>query len=175
MDRPLSLAGKVCAAGETPFSPSVHIVDIKRPVAVIPNLAIHMNREVNSGVALNPQKDMLPILTLLGENTDKDHCLVNLLARETGCAPEEILDYDLCLYNLDSCSTLGLEDQFFCAPRIDNLTSVSACLAGIASGSLPSTTTRRSEAAPSREPSPLSRTGFWKNSTYPWAIPGNNT
>ena len=134
MDRPLSLAGKVCAAGETPFSPSVHIVDIKRPVAVIPNLAIHMNREVNSGVALNPQKDMLPILTLLGENTDKDHCLVNLLARETGCAPEEILDYDLCLYNLDSCSTLGLEDQFFCAPRIDNLTSVSACLAGIASG-----------------------------------------
>ena len=134
LDRPISLALKVCAAGETPFSPSVHIVDIKRPVAVIPNLAIHMNREVNSGVALNPQKDMLPILTLLGENTDKDHCLVNLLARETGCAPEEILDYDLCLYNLDSCSTLGLEDQFFCAPRIDNLTSVSACLAGIASG-----------------------------------------
>ncbi len=134
MDRPLSLAGKVCAAGQTPFSPKVHLVDVKRPVAVIPNLAIHMNREVNNGAALNPQKDMLPILTLLEDKTDNDHCLVNLLARETGCAPEDILDYDLCLYNLDSCSTLGLEGEFFCAPRIDNLTSVSACLAGIVSG-----------------------------------------
>jgi len=134
LDRPLSLAGKVCTAGKTPFSPDIHIIDIKRPIAVIPNLAIHMNREVNNGMALNPQKDMLPMLTLLTDQSDKGHWLLNLLAQETGCAPEEILDYDVCLYNLDTCTTLGLEEEFFSAPRIDNLASVQACLTAITSG-----------------------------------------
>ncbi len=134
LDRPLSLAGKVCTAGETPFSPNVHMIDIKRPVALIPSLAIHMNREVNRGVELNPQIDMLPILTILADRADKENCLLNLLAQEIGCSPDQILDYDICLYNLDSCTTLGLEGEFFTAPRIDNLTSVQACLSAIASG-----------------------------------------
>ncbi len=134
LDRPLSLAGKVCVAGNTPFSPKVRIIDIQRPVALIPNLAIHMNREVNNGVALNPQKDMLPLLTVFTDQGDKEHFLTQLLARHAGCAPEEILDYDICLYNLDSCAALGLEGEFFSAPRIDNLTSVHACLAGITAG-----------------------------------------
>ena len=134
LDRPLSLAGKVCTSGETPFSPNVHMVDIKRPIALIPSLAIHMNREVNKGVELNPQIDMLPILTLLKDQADKDNCLLNLLAEEIGCSPDQILDYDICLYNLDSCTTLGLNEEFFTAPRIDNLTSVQACLTAIASG-----------------------------------------
>lgn len=134
MDRPLSLAGKVCTAGEDPFTPKVHFIDLKRPMAIIPNLAIHMNREANNGVALNPQKDMLPILTILTDQADKDHCLLNLLAREIGCAPQDVLDYDICLYNLDSCTTFGLEGEFFTAPRIDNLTSVHGCLGGITSG-----------------------------------------
>lgn len=137
LDRPLSMAGKVCTAGETPFSPCVRMVNLKRPVAVIPNLAIHMNREVNSGVALNPQTDMLPVLTVFGADTDKEHYLLNLLAREIGCDPKEILDYEIYLYNLDPCSTLGLDEEFFSAPRIDNLTSVQACLSGITSGQRP--------------------------------------
>ncbi len=134
LDRPLSLAGKVCTAGKHPFSPNTHMIDLKRPIAVIPNLAIHMNRDVNNGVALNPQKDMLPMITILGEHSDKERILLNLLAKEAGCEPEEILDYDICLYNLDSCTSLGLEGEFFTAPRIDNLTSVQACLSGITSG-----------------------------------------
>lgn len=137
MDRPLSMAGKVCTAGETPFSPKVHMVDLKRPVAVIPNLAIHMNRDVNSGVALNPQTDMLPVLTVFGAGADREHYLLNLLAREIGCSPEDILDYEIYLYNLDACSTLGLEEEFFSAPRIDNLTSVQACLTAITAGRRP--------------------------------------
>lgn len=134
MDRPLSMAGKVCVAGDTPFSPQVRIIDVKRPIAIVPNLAIHMNREVNQGVKLSPQTDMLPLLTVLTEQSDKDHYLLNLLAREAGCLPQDILDYDICLYNTDSCTTLGLEDEFFSAPRIDNLTSVQACLSGITAG-----------------------------------------
>lgn len=134
LDRPLSLAGKVCTTGDSPFSPKVHMIDLKRPVAVIPNLAIHMNREVNNGVALNPQTDMLPVITVFEDQADKEHYLLNLLAREAGCSPEEILDYEICLYNLDSCTLLGLDNEFFSAPRIDNLTSVQACLSGITSG-----------------------------------------
>lgn len=135
LDRPLSLAGKVCTAGATPFSPKAHVIDIRRPVAVIPNLAIHMNREVNDGVALNPQTDMLPILTVLQDQAAQPgQCLLNLLAGEIGCPPEDILDYDICLYNLDGCAAAGLEGEFFCAPRIDNLASVHACLAAVTSG-----------------------------------------
>lgn len=134
LDRPLSMAGKVCLAGSSPFSPQVRFIDFKKPLLVIPNLAIHMNREVNDGVKLNPQVDMLPVLTVLTENLDKDHFFLNLLAEEAGCKPEEILDYEIYLYNLDSCTAAGLNGQFFSAPRLDNLTSVQACLSAITSG-----------------------------------------
>lgn len=134
LDRPLSMAGKVCLAGSSPFSPQVRFIDFKKPLLVIPNLAIHMNREVNDGVKLNPQVDMLPVLTVLTENLDKDHFFLNLLAEEAGCGPDEILDYEIYLYNLDSCTAAGLNGQFFSAPRLDNLTSVQACLSAITSG-----------------------------------------
>ena len=134
LDRPLSMAGKVCLKGEAPFSPRVRFIDMKKPLLVIPNLAIHMNREVNDGVKLNPQVDMLPLLTLVTEHLDKDHYFLNLLAQEAQCRPEEILDYEIYVYNLDSCLTTGLNNEFFSAPRLDNLTSVHACLSAILSG-----------------------------------------
>ncbi len=134
LDRPLSMAGKVCLAGSSPFSPTVRFIDMKKPLLVIPNLAIHMNREVNDGIKLNPQVDMLPVLTVLTDSLDKDHFFLNLLAGEAGCKPEEILDYEIYLYNLDSCSTAGLNGQFFSSPRLDNLTSVQACLSAVTSG-----------------------------------------
>ena len=134
LDRPLSMTGKVCLKGEAPFSPRVRFIDMKKPLLVIPNLAIHMNREVNDGVKLNPQVDMLPLLTLVTEHLDKDHYFLNLLAQEAQCRPEEILDYEIYVYNLDSCLTTGLNNEFFSAPRLDNLTSVHACLSAILSG-----------------------------------------
>ena len=134
LDRPLSMAGKGCLKGEAPFSPKVRFIDMKKPLLVIPNLAIHMNREVNDGVKLNPQVDMLPLLTLVTEHLDKDHYFLNLLAQEAQCRPEEILDYEIYVYNLDSCLTTGLNNEFFSAPRLDNLTSVHACLSAILSG-----------------------------------------
>lgn len=133
LDRPLSMAGKVCIAGSSPFSPEVRFIDMKKPLLVIPNLAIHMNREVNDGIKLTPQVDMLPLLTVLTESLDKDHFFLNLLAEEAGCRPEDILDYEIYVYNLDACTTAGLNGQFFSAPRLDNLTSVQACLTAITS------------------------------------------
>ena len=63
MDRPLSLAGRVVLAGECMTEPVVRLLRINRPILTIPNLAIHFNRQVNDGVALSKQKDMLPVLT----------------------------------------------------------------------------------------------------------------
>lgn len=133
-DRPLSMAGKVCVAGENLFAPVTKFVDMKRPLVVVPNLAIHMNREVNDGVKLNAQVDMLPLLGMLSEELDKDHYFLELLAEEAGCGKEEILDYEIYLYNLDGCAVTGLRGEFFSGPRLDNVTSVQACLTGIIEG-----------------------------------------
>lgn len=134
LDRPLSMAGKVCIAGKTPFQPVTKYVDLKRAMAIVPNLAIHMNREVNDGVKLNAQVDLLPIVTMLEKDLEKDQYFLKLLAEEAGCQPEEILDYDICLYNLDGYTTVGLHEEFFSGPRLDNISSVQACLTGIIEG-----------------------------------------
>lgn len=133
-DRPLSMAGKVCVAGEDPFAPVTKFIDMKRPLVLVPNLAIHMNREVNDGVKLNAQVDMLPVITMLTEELGKDQYFLELLAEEAGCRKEEILDYEIYLYNLDGFTTAGLREEFYSGPRLDNITSVQACLTGIIEG-----------------------------------------
>lgn len=134
LDRPLSMAGKVCVAGEDPFEPVKKMIDIKRPLVVVPNLAIHMNREVNDGVKLNAQVDMLPLITMLTEELSEKDYFLEMLAYEAGCAKEDILDYEMYLYNLDGFATVGLKEEFFSGPRLDNITSVQACLTGIIEG-----------------------------------------
>ncbi len=134
LDRPLSMAGKVCTAGDTPMEPKIHFIDVQRPVVTIPNLAIHLNHEVNKGVELQPQKDLLPLLTLITEELDRDHFFLNLLAEEAGCKAEDILDYEIYLYNLDVPAVTGLHGEFLSAPRLDNLTSCHGCLKALTSG-----------------------------------------
>ncbi len=131
LDRPLSLAGKVCVRGMDPFHPEVLLVDFARPLLTVPNLAIHFNREVNKGVELNPQKDMQPILAVLDETLNKDTFFLDLLAKETGRNKEDILDYEFYIYNFDEPCLLGIKDEMLSSPRLDNLTSVHACLSGI--------------------------------------------
>lgn len=131
LDRPLSMAGKICLKGNSPFQPEVRFIDFKRPVLTIPNLAIHMNREVNNGVALKAQSDMLPLLTIINDTMNKDHYFLELLAREAGVSKDDILDFEICIYNADQGTLLGLDNEFFSAPRLDNITSVQACLKGI--------------------------------------------
>lgn len=134
LDRPLSMAGRVSTAGEHPLKPKTHFVDFKKPLLTIPNLAIHMNPEANDGMKLNPQVDMLPLMAMVTDVLDRDHFFLKRLAEEAGCAPEEILDYEICIYNADPGTVCGLNGEFLSAPRLDNLTSVLACLHAITSG-----------------------------------------
>ena len=134
-DRPLSLAGVVVTKGEG-LDVETHYVDIAKPVATIPSLAIHMNRTVNEKAVFNKQKEMLPLLLMRGVGTEyeEDKTLLNwLLAEEIGCEPKDILSYELTVYNTDSVETVGFDAEFISAPRLDNLTSCYACLQGILS------------------------------------------
>lgn len=131
LDRPLSIAGKVSLKSENVFAPNVRMVDLKKPVLTIPNLAIHMNRDVNKGVELNKQTELLPIAGLLTEKLSKDNFFVEYLADELKVKSEEILDFDLYIYNAEKGCTVGLYDEFVSAPRLDNLSSCYALLNGI--------------------------------------------
>ncbi len=130
LDRPLSLAGRVYTKGSRIATPACHLVDFKKNIAVIPNLPIHLNRKANEGVELNAQTDMQPIAGLSGESLDKAY-FDKILAAQIGVEPEDIFSYELSFYNNEKGSIAGLDDSLLCAPRIDNLSSVQACLTGL--------------------------------------------
>lgn len=133
MDRPLSAAGRVSLKSDDIFHPRTRLVDLKRPFFVIPNLAIHLNREVNKGVELNRQKELLPIAGMGGESLSKEF-LRELLAEKLQEKPEDILDFELGLYNTDLPVRTGLREEFLSAPRIDNLSSIQAIVTGLIEG-----------------------------------------
>ncbi len=131
-DRPLSLAGKVVVRGESATRPLCMLLDFARPVAYLPNLAIHMNRSVNeSGAPIDNQKHLLPLLGTLNGTLTKDTHFVDLLANELNIEAKDILDYDLCLYNLDRPELIGFTGEFISAPRLDDITSVCALVHGL--------------------------------------------
>lgn len=126
LDRPLSVAGRVTLISEDAFHPTTKLVNIQRPILIIPNLAIHMNRNVNTGVELNKQKDMLPLLGLINESLEKGNCLINAVAKEMNVAAADIIDFDLCLYEYEKGTIMGLNDEFISSPRLDDLAMVHA-------------------------------------------------
>ncbi len=129
LDRPLSIAGAVALRSDE--TPLIHIVDLKAPLLTIPNLAIHMNREVNKGVELNPQNDLLPLLGLLGEKASDNGSFLQLLAQQLSVNPKDILDFDLFVYNTERPLLQGMNSEFLSAPRLDNLTSCHALLKAV--------------------------------------------
>lgn len=126
MDRPLSIAGRVALKGENLLNPELRLVNIKKPILIIPSLAIHMNREANSGGELNPQKDTLPLLAMVTEELEKDNALLNILAEELKVNKEEIIDFDLFLYEFEKGCIVGLKDEFISSSRLDDLQMVHA-------------------------------------------------
>ncbi len=133
MDRPLSAAGRIALKSNKPFKPCTVLVDLEKPLFIIPNLAVHLNREINKGVELNRQRELLPIAGIGGEKLPKDY-LKELLADRLNVRPEEILDYELGLYNKDEPELVGLKEEFLSAPRIDNLSGVQAIITGMTKG-----------------------------------------
>lgn len=133
MDRPLSVAGRVVLKSEDVFKPKVRLIDMKKPILVIPNLAIHFNREVNKGVELRKQVDMMPIYGTASETLSKE-AFLECVAKELGVDKSEILDYELTIYNTDKGCFAGLEEEFISSPRLDNLSSVQALIDGITDG-----------------------------------------
>ena len=127
LDRPLSLAGKLVLRSEDPFSPNVRLADLRQPLLTIPNVAVHLQREMNKGMELKKQTQMLPLIGLSGEDASEG-MLLRILAEHLSCRPEDILDYELNVYNAESGILLGLNNVFYQAPRLDDLTSVQALL-----------------------------------------------
>lgn len=130
MDRPLSIAGRVALRSGKVFEPEIRLVDFGRAVCIIPNLAIHMNRKVNEGVELNRQIDLLP----LSGTKREGNWFIKELAAELSAEPEDILDYELNLYNRDQPELTGFGKELLSAPRLDNITSVQACVSGLTDG-----------------------------------------
>ncbi|MDO4535889.1 MAG: M18 family aminopeptidase [Clostridium perfringens] len=125
-DRPLALAGRVTLEGENPLYPVSKFVNIKRPILVIPNLAIHMNREINDGFKINRQKDTLPLLSLINEKLEKGNYLLSLLAKELNVLKEEIIDFELYPYEYEKGCLMGLNEEFISSGRLDDLAMVHA-------------------------------------------------
>lgn len=130
-DRPLSLAGRVTLKSENPLEPKIELLNIKRPIMIIPNLSIHMNRTINEGYAYNKQKDTLPLLSLVNENLEKGNYLMNLIAEELKVAKEEIIDFDLFLYEFEKGCIMGLNEEFISSGRLDDLQNVHAGIEAI--------------------------------------------
>ena len=115
-DRPLSIAGRLIIAEGALLKSKPISVD--RDLLLIPSVAIHQNREVNKGVALNPAIDLQP---LFGNGENSFYSLRKILAETAGCNPDAIKGADLFLYNRTPGSIWGKEEEFFSSPRIDNL------------------------------------------------------
>lgn len=121
LDRPLAMAGRVFLRGENPFKPVEKIVNINKPVCIIPNLAIHMNRSINDGYKYNKQTDMLPLVGLLNEQLEKDNYMVKLITDELNVDLEEIIDFDIFLYEYEKGCFTGANEEFISTGRLDNL------------------------------------------------------
>jgi aspartyl aminopeptidase len=132
MDRPLSVAGRVTLKGGDLLNPVTRLVNIKKPILIIPNLAIHMNRNMNQGIELNKQKDMLPLMALVNESLEKGNYLIDTIAKELNVEFKEILDFDLFLYEYEKGTIMGLNDEFISSPRMDDLGMVHAGITAIA-------------------------------------------
>ncbi len=140
-DRPLTLAGRVIVKGEDAMHPQTRLLHIKRPLLQISNLAIHFNRQVNDGVKLNKQKDMLPILGYVNDKLEADGLLMRIIAEELQIEKDEIIDFDLYLYDTTPACLVGLNNEFVSAGRLDDLSMVHAGLEAItADGEKPEVT-----------------------------------
>ena len=133
-DRPLGVAGRVALRSDSPFQPKMVLYRSAKPILTIPNLAIHMNREVNKGVEINNQVDLMPILDMLSEEQKETKYFLSFLAQELGVEETDILDFELCVFLMEEPMYIGINDTMISAPRLDNQTSVSGLVSALIDG-----------------------------------------
>lgn len=146
-DRPLSIAGRVMVSGPEPLHPVSLLVDLDAPVATIPNLAIHFNRQVNDGYKLSVQKDLKPVV---GFFSDKEieafkadgGVIKSIIAEDIkenydnipdDFCGKDILDYELTLYPFEDAVLTGINQEYIQSARIDDLSMVFAALEALVS------------------------------------------
>lgn len=122
LDRPLSVSGRVVTVKDGKVQ--THLVNIDRDLLVIPNLAIHMSRDINKGYEFNIKRDMCPLAG------GKDGALMDIVAEIAGVKKDDIKGFDLSLYNRMRGTVLGTDNEYFSAPRIDDLQCVYTTLEG---------------------------------------------
>lgn len=130
LDRPLTIAGRVCV--EENGEIVSYLVTLKENTCVIPSLAIHMNRDVNKGVELNPQTDMLPLLMMKSEEEEMTSCIKDMIAEalnkeyQKAFGAVDILSFDLFAENAQKAVLAGANDTFIMSARYDDLSCVFA-------------------------------------------------
>ncbi len=135
VDRELSISGRVIikkGKGQEAIT-----IDLKKPVAIIPNAAIHMNREINKGFEYNKQNHLQAILSV---QKHEGNPVRSLIAEHLKVKPEDILEMDLYLYDLQPSSLLGIEEDLIVSGRLDNLAMTHAILSGIITAKNPAQT-----------------------------------
>ena len=128
-DRPLSVAGRLTVKENGAIR--TKLVSVDRDLLVIPSVAIHLNRKANEGVACNPAIDLQPLVGSEGGD------LLAVVAEAAGVKRDEILSFDLSLYDRTPGRVFGLSEEFFSSPRIDDLECVAGTLAGFLAAKTP--------------------------------------
>lgn len=131
-DRDLSMAGRVTYCDEADQIIST-LVDFERPIAVVPSLAIHLDREANSNRSINAQKDIIPLLLQLPAEDAampdfRGLLHAELLRKQPHLAIKQVLDYEISLYDTQPPALIGFEQDFIASARLDNLLS---CFIGL--------------------------------------------
>jgi aspartyl aminopeptidase len=125
-DRDLSIAGRVVYKNSK-NQLKQKLVDFKTAVATIPSLAIHLDRDANNDHSINAQTDIIPILMLGNEGSvcesDTPQSFRELLRERFLAESDDVLDYELCLYDTQPAAVIGLKREFIASARLDNLLS----------------------------------------------------
>ncbi len=135
IDRELSIAGKVLV--KTAKGVEGRFVDIEKPLAIIPNAAIHLNREINKGFEYNKQTQLPAILSVKGSGGNP---LIELIAKKLKVKTTDILETELYLYDPRPATLIGLEDDMVCAQGLDNLAMTHAILSALVKAEKPKQT-----------------------------------
>lgn len=129
LDRPLSIAGRVMVKSEEQIK--MKLLNINEDLLVIPNVAPHMNPQVNSGMTYNPQNDLVP---LFSDKRENGILLEDLIAKALNISKDEIISHDLFLYLRDRGHLTGANKEFIMAPQLDDLECAFGCLKGFIEG-----------------------------------------